>query len=384
MMNLNSISLSETNVVTSTISHELNTPLNAIIGFTDLILEEDSIDDIRGYATIIKNNSSLLLEKIKKIISLNSLDFENEVYLEEVSISVLVEKSQDIIEKEFSKNKRMFSISCNTSEEDQKITIFSDKVKLEKFLSHLLFSAFYLNKEGQVFISFNVVHKDGLKEALQVMVSEEKILNFNELERGFEENIDDVVSTMKFEDGIGINLAICHKISKKIGGHMYLKINSNNKIIAFELPVGNLYGADTHSDNDIKVLIVEDEPIGSATFNRVITEYPFTVIRTSSRGFLAGAAERLARTDIVVINEAMKGEPLKRAMENLLKRDPNVLFLLEDSCFNPDNNLSLHHNNFFHYCKNSTAGKVEQIIDSLILFKNNERSNSYTKRINAL
>ena len=383
MMNLNKISLSETNVVTSSISHELNTPLNAIIGFTDLILEEESIDDIKAFAAIIKNNSSLLLDKIQKVIALNTLDYENEVYLEEVSVSVLVEKSQNIIANEFGRNKRMFSINCNPTEDEQKITVFSDRSKLEKFLNHLLMSAFYLNKEGQIFISFNVVYKDGAKDALQVLVSEEQIKNFGGLDLGYEEDVEKAVSTLRFEDGIGINLAICHKIAKKIGGHMYLKINSNNKVISFELPVGNLYGDESASDKGLKVLVVEDEPISCTPFNKALSEYPFTVIRTSAKGFISGAAERLAKTDIVIINEDTMGMPFRNAMERLYKKNPHIAILIEESCFGTDNNIFLRHNHFFYYCRNSSKTQITEVLNRVLLYRDNEKSNTYIQSLNA-
>lgn len=382
-MNLNSISLSETNVVTSSISHELNTPLNAIIGFTDLILEEDSIEDIKSFAAIIKNNSSLLLDKIQKVIALNSLDYENDVFLEEVSVSVLLEKSQDIIAKEFGRNKRVFSINCNPTAEEQSITVFSDKPKLEKFLSHLLLSAFYLNKEGQVFLSFNVVYKNGVKEALQVLVSEEQLANFGEQKSSFEEDIDAAVSKLRFEDGIGINLAICHKISKKIGGHMYLKINSNNKVISFELPVGNLYGANNHQDTGIKVLVVEDEPVSCCALERVLADYPFMVIRTSAQGFIAGAAERLAKTDIVIINEEIKEMPVRNAIDRLIKKNPEVSFLIEESCFNRDSDIFIRHNNFFYYCRYSAEAQIESALDRIMKYRDKETTNTYKQSLNA-
>lgn len=383
MMNLNSISLSETNVVTSSISHELNTPLNAIIGFTDLILEEESLEDIKSFAAIIKNNSSLLLDKIQKVIALNSLDYENDVFLEEVSVSVLLEKSQDIIAKEFGRNKRMFSINCNPTAEEQSITVFSDKPKLEKFLNHLLLSAFYLNKEGQVFLSFNIVYKDGVKEALQVLVSEEQLANFGEQKSCFEEDIDAAVSKLRFEDGIGINLAICHKISKKIGGHMYLKINSNNKVISFELPVGNLYGANSHQDTGIKVLVVEDEPVSCCALERVLADYPFMVIRTSAQGFIAGAAERLAKTDIVIINEEIKEMPVRNAIDRLIKKNPEVSFLIEESCFNRESDIFIRHNNFFYYCRYSAEAQIESALDRIMKYRDKETTNTYKQSLNA-
>ncbi|HCT95116.1 MAG: hypothetical protein A2X19_02045 [Bacteroidetes bacterium GWE2_39_28] len=382
-MNLNSISLTETNVVTSSISHELNTPLNAIIGFTDLILEEESIEDIKAFAAIIKNNSSLLLDKIQKVIALNSLDYENEVFLEEVSVSVLLERSQDIIAKEFGRNKRLFSISCNPTEEEQSITVFSDKPKLEKFLNHLLLSAFYLNKEGQVFLSFNVVYNNGVKEALQVLVSEEQITNFSDQQSSFEEDVDAALSTLRFEDGIGINLAICHKISKKIGGHMYIKMNNNNKVISFELPVGNLYGANNISDKEINVLVVEDEPIHSCALDRVLGEYPFMVIRTSAHGFIAGAAERLAKTDIVIINEEIKDQEFKSSIDKLLKKNPGVAFLIEESCFCRESDIFIRHNNFFYYCRNSTDAQMRSSLDRVMKYRVKGVTNTYIQSLNA-
>lgn len=72
----------------SNISHEMRTPLNAILGFSELSAFEDiTLEDMQEYMSIIRSSSRELLEKILDIIYLSSLD-AGEIQLEEDIVSL--------------------------------------------------------------------------------------------------------------------------------------------------------------------------------------------------------------------------------------------------------------------------------------------------------
>lgn len=59
----------------SNISHEIRTPLNAILGFSELSLLSDAgKDEMLEYMKIIHSSSKELLEKVKDVIYISSLD----------------------------------------------------------------------------------------------------------------------------------------------------------------------------------------------------------------------------------------------------------------------------------------------------------------------
>jgi signal transduction histidine kinase len=72
----------------SNISHEMRTPLNAIVGFSELpFMGEVDHDEMMEYMQIIRKSSQQLLEKIKSIILISTLDSDDiPVILELVSI----------------------------------------------------------------------------------------------------------------------------------------------------------------------------------------------------------------------------------------------------------------------------------------------------------
>lgn len=78
----------------SNISHEMRTPLNAIVGFSELpFLGEVNMEEMMEYMQIIRKSSLQLLEKIKDIIFISTLDGEDiPVILQTASASDILHK----------------------------------------------------------------------------------------------------------------------------------------------------------------------------------------------------------------------------------------------------------------------------------------------------
>ena len=56
------------------ISHELRTPMNAIIGMTDLALGEDLSPALREFLTTARSNAQVLLELLNEILDFSRLE----------------------------------------------------------------------------------------------------------------------------------------------------------------------------------------------------------------------------------------------------------------------------------------------------------------------
>ncbi|MDD4058653.1 MAG: histidine kinase dimerization/phospho-acceptor domain-containing protein [Bacteroidales bacterium] len=359
MNSSNVLHIANENVVTTTMSHELKTPLNAIIGFTDLILEEDSINKIKDYADIIRNNSELLLDKIHKVIDYNSLDHDNAIFIERVLISEMVERARKIISAEFAKKNIDFHISTNPAIIEHSLALFIDISKLEKLLCHLLLSAVYLNKCGDIFIDFNLVKNDNGDE-FQMMIS-----------------VDQNQLSKKLEDGIGINLAICEKLSKKVGGQMRLRLNETNKTIAFELPIRNLYQEADLPSHKLVVLVVDDDSERFAIVNKMLQKFSFQIIRTSENGFIEGATNYLDHIGIIVLNNSKSIPGINREIKNIREKNKDISFLINMKNHHSLEAFSGSYENVLWFRPTTLKDQLGKIIDTH--FRNKNMANPFLK-----
>ena len=70
------------------VSHEMRTPLNAILGFSELSQFGDvTLDEMKEYMKIIHKSSEQLLDTVKDVIFISNLDAD-EIDTDENSISV--------------------------------------------------------------------------------------------------------------------------------------------------------------------------------------------------------------------------------------------------------------------------------------------------------
>jgi hypothetical protein len=365
MNTFNNQNLGNNNVVTTTISHELNTPLNAIIGFTDLILEEDSINTIKDYADIIKNSSSQLLDKIHRVIDLNSLDNEKSLFLEEVNALDLLDQALSLLSSEFDKKKRLFNISCGPVNSKTPLFIYTDKVKLEKCFYNLLLSTIYLNKQGEIFINFSI-HPDN--KSVQVVFSREPISNTPP----FNANYNNTILSEGLEDGIGINFAICNKLSKMLGGLIKLEL-ANNRTITFELPVR--YLINRPMPNELTILIVEDDTENYKQISKLITRQSITIIRTSISGFLSNISDFHNGVEIIIIGGTNIDARIEETIHNNLKKNNDKSFLINMANYESLNDLSIKTDNVYWFRQPTLKVQLEKIIDNH--FKNKNKANPF-------
>lgn len=100
----------------SNVSHELKTPLTAIQGFVETMLEKniDDPDTIKEFLTIIKNNAKRLKTIIEDLLTIANLEKENKkIELASTPIKIIIDSATAICSN-ISKDKNIyFNISCD-------------------------------------------------------------------------------------------------------------------------------------------------------------------------------------------------------------------------------------------------------------------------------
>ncbi|MBK6345444.1 MAG: response regulator [Bacteroidales bacterium] len=215
------------------LSHEVRTPMNGIVGFSELLFD-DSFDEEskRSFVETISQNSYQLLSIISDIIEISKIETEQLIVnYREFSLSGMMNDLEKkyrnpALNKSLSLN---FYISCR--EDD--LIIISDEEKIRQALLHLLDNAIKFTEKGGI-----IVRCDKKGTSLEFCVedtgigvksgSEELIFKpFRQVEE----------SLNRKYGGNGLGLPIAKAYIESLGGTLWLKPNpEGGSIFCFNLP----------------------------------------------------------------------------------------------------------------------------------------------------
>ena len=203
------------------LSHEFRTPMNGIIGFADL-LKDDDVDenDKLLYIDIIRNSAKQLLGIISDIVEISKIDTgQISARMNDVNVFKTAHEVYKIIQKQAEQNKNIaFDFICATECCD--IVIVTDEVKLKQVFTNLMNNALKYTKRGYIRVR---LAKEGGNIVFSVedtgcgIRSENIPLIFKRFVRLKD---SDVVGT---RNGAGLGLAIAKSYVELLGGTIDVK-----------------------------------------------------------------------------------------------------------------------------------------------------------------
>jgi signal transduction histidine kinase/ActR/RegA family two-component response regulator len=136
----------ESNQFFSNISHDMRTPLNAVIGFAGLAEKENSIEKKNKYLHKIEVSGKLLLDLINDTLTISkSRNNSFELHLEPVRARELFEAIITPIKATAAKKNITFTVDCSGAENR---VIMADRLNVEKIFLNLLSNAIKYTPEG--------------------------------------------------------------------------------------------------------------------------------------------------------------------------------------------------------------------------------------------
>jgi signal transduction histidine kinase len=135
------------------LSHEINTPMNSIIGFTELLqIPNLQTDKVIKFANIANKNAKRLLTYIENIIDLSKIEsktllLKNETIIINNLLNEIYILNNNKVLKEKGKN---ISFVLNIPAELKKVQINADPLKIKQVLSILLSNAINFTETGSI------------------------------------------------------------------------------------------------------------------------------------------------------------------------------------------------------------------------------------------
>ncbi|HPW67101.1 MAG TPA: response regulator [Salinivirgaceae bacterium] len=206
------------------ISQEIRTPVNSILGLSDLLADPDlTIDQREEFISSITKNARVLVKIFDNILDASKLDAgQLTVNIEEVSWSMLFNELALEYVKLYERNKVSLVISGQTGDVD--IYLKTDWYRFKQVLSYVVENSFKYTESGQVTFGYEITDK----HELVVFVKDTGI--------GISDDIKDSVFDFfkKKQDkyfnqsgSTGLGLALANKITNLLQGKMWFETNVN-------------------------------------------------------------------------------------------------------------------------------------------------------------
>jgi len=209
----------------SNMSHEVRTPMNAILGFIGFIEREDLPAEKRNkYIRIINENIDQLLQLIKNIIDISKLEVgQIAIYATQFALNPLMEDIQQYWEKHMSeRNRKPLNIILDDSRFVQPDDMFNDSERLRQVLGNLIDNAIKYTEKG--FIRFGYEPSDDPSELLFFV--EDTGVGIPKEQHGvifeyFRQGNDTDLKT--YRSGTGLGLSISKGLVERMGGRIWIE-----------------------------------------------------------------------------------------------------------------------------------------------------------------
>ena len=206
-------------------SHDIRTPMNAIIGFTSLAATHiDEKERLKDYLSKIMTSSNHLLSLINDVLDMSRIE-SGKVKIEEspCSIPIVIHDLRNILQTDIKAKRLDFFIdTVDVVDED----VICDKLRLNQILLNCMSNAMKYTKAGGT-VGFRIIQKGHAPEGFadyDFVVKDNGIGMSEEFaEHIFEPFTREETSTVSRIPGTGLGMAITKNIVDMMGGTIKVK-----------------------------------------------------------------------------------------------------------------------------------------------------------------
>ena len=270
----------------STVTHELRTPLYAVTGLSNMLLDENPKPEQVQHLKSLKFSGDYLLTFINDILQINKIE-ANKVDIEPESFN-LKKKINNIV------------LALNNSALDNNIKIHfeydsdlpenfvADQLKISQILINLIGNSIKFTKDGDIWIRVYKIEQKDSTYTLRFEVEDNGIgISQEKQDNMFESFSQGSIQINRKYGGTGLGLSIVKGLIDILKGDIYMKSElGEGTTFYFEIPLEYTSVeeanemASTYFDGDtseldltnVKILVVEDNKINQMITKKILTK----------------------------------------------------------------------------------------------------------------
>ena len=227
------------------VSHEIRTPINAVLGMNEMILRETSEDTIREYALDVDSAGRSLLAIINDILDISKIEAgKMEVIPAEYELVPMIDALVNMTSVRAEKKGLKFELEID---KELPSKLYGDDIRIKQIIMNILSNGVKYTKEGSVVLNITGERKDDV-EILHVLVKDTGIgIKEEDKENLFKafHRLDE--KTNRTIEGTGLGMSIANELLRLMNSEIHFES---------EFEKGSSFFF------DLEQKIVDDTPIG--------------------------------------------------------------------------------------------------------------------------
>lgn len=205
----------------STMSHEVRTPLNAIIGLSHILGDNNPKPDQVQNIEALNYSGKILLDLLNNVLDFSKME-SNEVVLDPIPTDIQIAVKQ--LKKIYEANCIKKGISMFVEVEENLPLVYLDIVRFNQVINNLISNAIKFTDNGNVTLK---IHKERETEEEIILITEVIDtgigLSKEQQSKIFDAFTQATNSTTRLYGGTGLGLSIVKKIVKAMNSHVSIK-----------------------------------------------------------------------------------------------------------------------------------------------------------------
>ncbi len=341
-------------------SHEVRTPLNSIVGFSQLLKKSfHNPDKLEKFVGMISKSSDKLIGIITDIIEISQIQ-ANQIHIKLVEFDFisLIKKIVDNYSQIAVDKSLVLNLNLNGASKE--CIILSDKEKLHKIFSHLIDNAIKFTSSGSV--DMNCRLKDGVVE---ISIADTGIGIAKEMHEIIFETFRQVeLGIIRNFGGNGLGLPIVRAYIQMLDGTITLDSELNKGttfIITIPIKKGNTNwnekSSNTEKSSIKKVLIAEDEFTNYLYLAELLNEFGFKIIHALNGQKALDMAMNDYSIDLIFMDIKMPVMDGHTAAKMIKEFRPN-LPIIAQSAYALDHEIEMYNEIFDDYVIKPIEDKI--------------------------
>lgn len=280
----------------ASMSHEMRTPLNGVIGASDLILETPLNKEQQDLVHTLRNSGQILLKLIENVLDLSKIE-SGKLVAEHVDFDLhsLVKNTVDMFSSQA--NKKGLRLLTHFSPETC-FQLRGDSLHLRQIIINLVGNAIKFTEKGVVELRVSTLNQDRMTAHLKFEVIDTGIGIASESQEAIFESFTQASAAISNKyGGTGLGTTISKRLAEFMGGRMglYSEVGTGS-VFWFELPF------EKQPENHVTVILsalgqMHVLGVGISSAERITLAYHLAEwgIRFDHSKFLAQVFSRLAQ-----------------------------------------------------------------------------------------
>ena len=292
----------------SNMSHEVRTPLNGVIGMSEILLQSKLNEEQRACARNIHNSAFHLLDLLNNVLDVAKMQSgKMEIRKERFVLSDCIDQVIDLM-KPLAQGKKIELMSDLSPRVP--LELISDEHRIRQILMNLVNNAIKFTDKGEVVIKTDLVNSENGFIQLEFSITDTGIgIDPDKLEKIFDSFYQVDSSFQKKYGGSGLGLAISQSLAIELGSR--IKVQSkpgHGSTFSFSI-VAEVSGEDhkekVNALKGMRALVIDDNTTNLKILVKQLSGWGIEVTPFNSPQLLTEIMSNLNKFDFVILDMQM-------------------------------------------------------------------------------